>query len=109
MAVEHGSEFVRVGLMKSTEGDAIVALVRRSGRPVTITDRGAYWMLEAPGELTVDADELSDEIGEDVSVEDILVTFASYAGRAEVDGDVVRVTARFLQIDGGGEPGATGG
>jgi hypothetical protein len=108
MAVEHGADFVRLALMKSTEGDAIVALMRRSGHPVTITDRGAYWMLEAPDEIAVDVEELSDEVGEDVSVEDILVTFTSYAGRAEVDGDIVRVTSRFLQLDEE-RPGATAG
>ncbi|MEW6475722.1 MAG: MmoB/DmpM family protein [Actinomycetota bacterium] len=98
MSVEHGEGFVRIGLMKTAEGDGIVALVRRSNPAVTVTDRGAYWVLEAAGELTVDAEELSDELGEDVTVEDILVTFASYAGRAEIDGDVVRVTSQFPQM-----------
>lgn len=99
MAVEHGTEFVRVALTKSAEGDAIVALVRRSEQSVTITDRGAYWVLEAADELLIDAEELSDELGEDVTVEDVLVAFTSYAGRADVDGDVVRVTSHFPQLE----------
>lgn len=91
---------VRVMLMKSDETDALLELLRDTGPPdLEIRDKGTYWQLEAHREIVIDAAELSDYVGREMSVEDVLVNFATYIGRVDVQDGAVSVTAEFLQID----------
>jgi hypothetical protein len=99
-------DFVRVMLTKSEDATGILAVLRNGPDPVTIVDRGTYWLVEGHGEINVDVDDVGDRVGREVSVEDILVAFTSYAGRIDVDDTAVRVTAEFLQMPAGAGEGA---
>lgn len=98
MADLNGS--IRVMLTKSAETEAMLAVLRDSTPSATFTDKGTYWQVETRGELRLDAEDVSDQLGRALTVEDLLVNFATYAGRAEIDGDEIRVTSEFLQIIG---------
>jgi hypothetical protein len=93
------TDVVRVGLTKTTEAEAIMEVMQRGRTDITVADRGSYWLIEGHREITIDAEDVADELGHDLTVEQVLVSFASYAGRAEIDGTLLRVTSEFLQLD----------
>ena len=90
---------VRVMLIKSEEAAGMLESLRHGHAPIEIFDKGTYWLVQGRDEIALDAEDLGDRLGRDVAIEDILVSFATYAGRVEVSGSVVRVTAEFPQID----------
>src|SRR5262245_58400929 len=85
-------------LMKSEESAAAVDLLSVQSEQCTILDKGTYWQVEAVDEIVLDVDALAAGVGRDVSVEDLLVSLATYVGRIEVSVDTIRVTAEFLQV-----------
>jgi hypothetical protein len=97
----------RVMLTKSAETEAMIAVLRNSIPSATFTDKRTYWQVEARGEIRLDAEDVSDQLGRALTVEDLLVNFATYAGRAEIDGDEIRVTSEFLQLTALDAPDAT--
>lgn len=88
---------VRVYLMKTDEADAMIDTL--DGREdVRLEDKGAYWMLEGQKEIAFDPDDVSDLLGRDVTLEDLLVTFATFAGRVDASSGRLLVTSEFPQM-----------
>lgn len=88
---------IRVYLMKTDEADAMIDTL--DGRAdVTLEDKGAYWMLQGQKEIAFDPDDVSDLLGRDVTLEDLLVTFATFAGRVDASDGRLVVTSEFPEM-----------
>ena len=94
----HHADSVRVMLLKSEETEGIIDVLREGSDPPQIVDRGTYWLVNGEGEISLDAAAVGDRLGRDFDVDDILVNFASYAGRVEISETVIRVTAEILGL-----------
>jgi hypothetical protein len=88
---------IRVYLTKTDEADAMIDSL--DGRDdVSLEDKGAYWMIEGQKEIAFDPEEVSDLLGRTVTLEDLLVTFATFAGRVDASTDRLVVTSEFPQM-----------
>ena len=93
--------FVRGMMSKSDESRATLATLAGLQHPPHVTDKAAYWQVEHPDEIIIDADRVGDHLGREITVDEILASFATYVGRVDVDGERIRVTQEFLQVEGG--------
>lgn len=96
-----GATFVRVMMGKTEESRAVLATLAGLAHPPRVTDKTTYWQVEHPDQIFIDIDGVCDHLGREVTVEEILASFATYVGRIDVDDDGIRVTAEFLQVEGG--------
>jgi hypothetical protein len=92
-------DLVSIILMQGEDAALIVESVRESQPDVTISDHGTYFRLQKSGEIRIDAADVADRAGRPLDVHTVLVSVASFVGRAEVDGDVFRVTAELLDLE----------
>lgn len=93
--------FVRVMLSKSDESRATLATLTALQHPPHVTDKAAYWQVEHPDEIIIDAERVGDYLGREITVDEILGSFSTYVGRVDVDGDRIQVTREILRAEGG--------
>lgn len=89
---------VSICLMKGEDAEAAVESVQELQPHVSAVDEGTFWVLQSPTEIVLDVVDIGERLGRDLPVHEFLVSFASYSGRAEVDGDLIRVTSDMLQL-----------
>lgn len=99
MSFPEARRVVTICMMKGEDADATVASVRESQPDVQAVDRGTYWMLEGTEEIVLDIEDISDRLGRTLTVGDLLVSFSSFVGRADVTDEHIRVTSEMLQIE----------
>ena len=92
------SSMVVVVLMKSPEADATLDVIRADHPQVQIVDRNTYWHLSAEGEIIVDLQRVSEELGDELSLSDWLVIMVTFVGRIETTPDQFRVTSEMLEF-----------
>ena len=90
---------VSICLMKGEDAEAAVESIGELDPDVKVVDAGTFWVLEKQGEIVLDVADIADRVGRPMAVHQFLVSFASYVGRAEVDGDLIRVTSDLLQLN----------
>jgi hypothetical protein len=90
-------------LIKSDENQSVLAALLDRSEPVTVKDKGTYWQVEGDDEIVIDATAVSDHLGREVEVDDLLVGFATYVGRIVIDDFQLRVTSTFPQVGRGSE------
>lgn len=93
--------FVRVMMSKSDESRATLATLTSLQHPPHVIDKSAYWQVEHPDEIIIDADKVGDQLGREITVDEILASFATYVGRVDVNDERIRVTQELLQVEGG--------
>lgn len=96
---------VSIILMQGDDADLIVESVSETQPDVVITDHGTYFRLQKAGEIRIDATDIAARAGRPVDVGTVLVSVASFVGRAEVEGDLFRVTSELLDLEGAGQAG----
>lgn len=87
-------------LMKSPEADATIDALATSAPEVSVSDMGSYWKLMSGGDIRVDMEAVSAELGEPVSLGRWLVVMSSYVGRIETGDDHLTVTSSLPDIGG---------
>lgn len=92
-------DLVSIILMQGEDAALIVESVQESDPEVRISDHGTYFRLQRPGEIRIDATDVADRAGRPIDVQTLLVSVASFVGRAEVDGDIFRVTSEMLDLE----------
>lgn len=90
---------VALVLMKSEEADATLDVLEASASPVTITDHGTYWKVEADDEIRVDMENVSQELGRPISLSQWLVVMSSFVGRAMPGADYFRVSSHMAELE----------
>ena len=90
---------VALALMKSDEADATIAVLRARYPTIVVEDNTTYWSVQSVGEIVVDMAEVSEELGEPITVDDWLVIMATYIGRASHEDNALVLSSRMLQLD----------
>ena len=85
-------------LMKSPEADATIDALAESSPEVVAVDMGSYWKLTSSGDIRVDMEAVSAELGEPVSLSRWLVVMSSYVGRIETGDAHLTVTSALPDI-----------
>lgn len=98
MPVEATDQVVLI-LMKSDEGDATIEVLQSDHPHLEITDRGPYWRIRTNGEIVIDINRVSEELGEDIDLSDWLVIMSTFVGRVETGPDFFRVTSEMSDLD----------
>lgn len=88
-----------IGLMKGAEADATIAAVSRQHPEVDIWDRGTFWQLSAEEEIYIDLDQVSEELGEDISITEWLVIMCTVVGRMETGDRYFLATSKLPTLD----------
>lgn len=70
-------------LMKGPEADATLAAIAASGQDVEVYDEGPYWKLNGKGDIHVDIQTVSEELGAPLTIGRWLVSMSSFVGYAE--------------------------
>jgi hypothetical protein len=70
-------------LMKGSDADATIDAILGSGQDVDVKDEGPYWKLRGRGDIRVELDEVSAELGAPLSMAKWLVTMTSFVGNVE--------------------------
>ena len=86
------SRRITLCVMKGGDGDLMVESIQESQPEVRITDRGPYMQLQSEEAIVLDVVDIGDRKGTTMSVQDVLVSFSSFVGRIEIEGDEIRVT-----------------
>ena len=92
-------DLVSIILMQGQDAALIVESVRESQPDVRISDHGTYFRLQTAGEIHIDATDVADRAGRPLDVQTVLVSVASFVGRAEVEGEIFRVTSELLDLE----------
>jgi hypothetical protein len=90
--------------MKGEDADAAMESVLASDADVTAVDGGTFWLLEGDSEIVLDVVDIGERLGRAMTVHELLVSFTSYVGRAEVSDTTVRVTSSLLQLEPEDDP-----
>jgi toluene monooxygenase system protein D len=79
------SELVGPVLRMSDDVDGIVAAIRDDNpdREITVTDRGAYVRIEAPGFLRVTRESVARYLGQDYELRRLETLMSAFAGRID--------------------------
>jgi hypothetical protein len=85
-------------LMKSTEAEATLDVVRADSPELTISDHATYYSIEGLDEISIDLDHVAEELGEPITMSQWLVTMSSYIGRVNSDERHFKVTSAMLQM-----------
>jgi len=97
MVVAHAaSDTVGISLMRSTETEAAVELVRDELPDARISFRDCYYKIERAGLLEFDMEELSERVGREVDTDMFLVSMSSYYGRMVVSDGRIQIFADIL-------------
>ncbi len=64
-----------------------------------VEDRAGYWWLKATGKIEIDCAEVSELLGKQYSVYDLLVDVSSTIGRAYTLGDTFTITSELMGLD----------
>jgi toluene monooxygenase system protein D len=77
------SELVGPVLRMSDDIDGIVAAIREDNpdKEITVTDRGAYVRIEAPGHLRVTRESVARHLGRDFELRRLETLMSAFAGR----------------------------
>lgn len=70
-------------MMKGTDTDATLEVIRASGQEVTISDEGPYWKLYGQRDIHVDLAEVEEELGSPITMSKWLVSMTSFVGYAD--------------------------
>ncbi|HEX3613274.1 MAG TPA: MmoB/DmpM family protein [Sporichthyaceae bacterium] len=79
-------------LMKSPEADATVEALLTAGQPVQVVDRGPYLHVISNEDIHVDLEQVADELGEDIALNQWLVVMSTYNGRIRTDAGSITIT-----------------
>lgn len=99
MNTPEARHFVRICMIKGDDTDMVLESVEESQPHVKVIDRATYWMLEAQDEIILDVSDIGDRVGRKFTTQDVLVSFSSFVGRADVNGDRIRITSELPQIE----------
>lgn len=94
------SRKVTLCVMKGSDGDLIVESVEEMQPEVRVIDKGPYIQLESENAIVLDVEDIGSRKGLVMSVQDVLVSFSSFVGRAEVTDTEIRVTPDLPDIEG---------
>lgn len=94
-----GRSTVGLGLMKSEEGEAVVAYLRATYPQLRIQDRGTFLLVESEDEISVELDGVSEYLGREISMAIFLVTMTTFYGRVQVSDDRFLVTSELLELE----------
>jgi len=95
----NASDTVVLVLMKTEEADATVAVIQRGQPSISVRDHGTYWQLTAEGEILIDLNRVSEELGRELSLSQWLVSMSSYVGRVETDETSFRLTSKMADLE----------
>ena len=90
---------VAVVLMKCTEADATLDVLRADQPAVAIVDQGTYWHVSAADEIVVDMRRVGEELGENISLSEWLVVMSTFVGRVVTDPHCFRVTTQMTDLE----------
>jgi hypothetical protein len=93
------SRRITLCVMKGQDGDLMVESVQESQPEVRITDRGPYMQLQSEEAIVLDVEDIGSRRGTAMSVQDVLVSFSSFVGRIEIEGDEIRITPDLPQME----------
>jgi MmoB/DmpM family len=91
---------VVIVLMKSPECDATLDYLAADHPHVKREDLGPYWMVSSDqGEIVIDIQRVSEELGEKLSLGNWLVIMSSFVGRVMTDPMTFRVTSHMTDLE----------
>lgn len=70
-------------MMKGSDTDATLEVIRASGQDVEIIDEGPYWKLYGREDIRVDLAEVAEELGSPITIAKWLVSMSSFVGYAD--------------------------
>ena len=83
---------VALALMKSPEADATIDVLSESHPDLRVVDKGTYYHLQATSDITVDLNEVSEELGHQITLNQWLVIMSTYTGRIQTGDHHITVT-----------------
>lgn len=86
---------VAIALMKSPEADATITVLTEADPDVEVVDRGPYLHVRSPRDITVDLNEVAEELGEDLPLSRWLVVMSTYTGRIITGDDFITFTSEL--------------
>jgi hypothetical protein len=93
------SQRITLCVMKGQDGDVMVESVQESQPGVRIVDKGPYTQLQSEEAIILDVEDIGSRRGTAMTVQDVLVSFSSFVGRIEIEGDEIRVTPDLPQME----------
>jgi hypothetical protein len=88
---------VSVKLMAGEEAEAVAEAVMETQSHARVEDHRAYLAIEAPDELEIDVDRVSECLGRPYDVPTLLVILSSYVGRIDVQDRKIRISNAITQ------------
>ena len=98
MPVEANDQVVLV-LGKGDEADATLEVLRSDHPEMEIEDRGPYWHIRTRGEILIDLDRVSEELGERIELSEWLVVMSTFVGRVDTGPSTFRVTSEMADLE----------
>ncbi|MEQ1636671.1 MAG: methane monooxygenase regulator MmoB [Methylococcales bacterium] len=91
-------------LKKSDELNTVVEEIllgsrKTENKTLVVEDRSGFWWLKATGKIEIDCTEVSELLGKQYSVYDLLVDVSSTIGRAYTLGETFTITSELMGLD----------
>jgi len=95
MTVSSRAYETAIALIKSPEADATIEVVTAADPDAEVFDRGSYLHLRSPHDITVNMNDVAEELGEDIALSRWLVVMSTYTGRIITGDDFITFTSEL--------------